>query len=167
MLTLAFSNSSNDAQKSMGVITLALLLAGKLSSFKVPIWVLLACSLMLAFGASRGDWRQIRNLGGKIYRIRPLNALASQAASSVLILAASAFGMPVSTPHVISTALMGSGASERVNKVRWYVAGEMVTTWAVTIPATMAISALIFMTLAGLHELSSVFNFLIPNVVSP
>jgi PiT family inorganic phosphate transporter len=85
----------------------------------------------------------------------------------VLILAASAFGMPVSTPHVISTALMGSGASERVNKVRWYVAGEMVTTWAVTIPATMAISALIFMTLAGLHELSSVFNFLIPNVVSP
>jgi PiT family inorganic phosphate transporter len=167
MLTLALSNSSNDAQKSMGVITLALVLAGKLSSFTVPIWVLLACSISLAIGASRGDWRQIRNLGGKIYRIRPMNALASQAASSVLILAASAFGMPVSTPHVISTALMGAGASERINKVRWHVAGEMVTTWAVTIPATMVISALIFMSLTGLHELGSIFNWLIPTVASP
>ncbi len=167
MLTLALSNSSNDAQKSMGVITLALVLTGRLSSFTIPIWVLLACSITLAFGASRGDWRQIRNLGGKIYRIRPLNALASQAASSVLILAASAFGMPVSTPHVISTALMGAGASERVNKVRWYVAGEMVTTWAVTIPATMAISALIFISLSGLHELGSIFNWLVPTVGSP
>jgi PiT family inorganic phosphate transporter len=167
MLTLALSNSSNDAQKSMGVIALGLVLTGKLTSFSIPFWVLLACSIALALGASRGDWRQIRNLGGRIYRIRPLNALASQAASSILILAASAFGMPVSTPHVISTALMGAGASERINKVRWHVAGEMVTTWAVTIPATMAIAALIFISVTGLHDLGSIFNWLIPTVVSP
>ena len=167
MLTLALSQSSNDTQKSMGVIALGLVLAGRLSSFDIPLWVLIACALSLALGASRGDWRQIRNLGGKIYRIRPLNALASQTASSILILAASALGMPVSTPHVISTALMGSGAAERINKVRWHVAGEMVTTWAVTIPATMAIAALIFMTITGVHDLGSIFNGLVPTVVTP
>jgi len=167
MLTLALSQSSNDTQKSMGVIALGLVLAGRLSSFDIPLWVLIACALSLALGASRGDWRQIRNLGGKIYRIRPLNALASQTASSILILTASAFGMPVSTPHVISTALMGSGASERLNKVRWSVAGEMVTTWALTIPATMAIASLIFMTIAGVHDLGSIFNGLVPTVATP
>jgi len=167
MLTLALSQSSNDTQKSMGVIALGLLLAGRISSFTIPFWVLLACSVSLAIGASRGDWRQIRNLGGKIYRIRPLNALASQTASSILILAASAFGMPVSTPHVISTALMGSGAAERLNKVRWHVAGEMVTTWAVTIPATMLIASLIFMTITGVHDLGLIFNGLVPTVVTP
>jgi PiT family inorganic phosphate transporter len=151
----------------MGVITLGLVLAGRLSSFDIPFWVLIACSLTLALGASRGDWRQIRNLGGKIYRIRPLNALASQTASSLLILAASAFGMPVSTPHVVSTTLMGSGAAERINKVRWHVASEMVTTWALTIPATMVIAALIFMTITGVHDLGSIFNGLVPTVVTP
>jgi inorganic phosphate transporter, PiT family len=167
MLTLALSQSSNDTQKSMGVIALGLVLAGKMSSFTIPFWVLVTCSLTLALGASRGDWRQIRNLGGRIYRIRPLNALASQTASSILILVASTLGMPVSTPHVVSTTLMGAGASERLNKVRWNVAGEMVTTWALTIPATMIISALIFMTITGLHDLGSIFNGLVPTVVTP
>jgi len=143
MLVLAMSNSSNDSYKSMGVIALGLVLSGHLSSFAIPTWVLILCATTLALGSSFGDWRQIRNLGGKIYRIRPLNALASQAASSVLILTASVFGMPVSTPHLISTALMGAGAAERVNKVRWHVASEMAASWALTIPATMIVSALI------------------------
>jgi len=143
MLVLAMSNSSNDSYKSMGVIALGLVLSGHLSSFTIPTWVLILCATTLALGSSFGDWRQIRNLGGKIYRIRPLNALASQGASSVLILTASIFGMPVSTPHLISTALMGAGAAERVNKVRWHVASEMAASWALTIPATMIISALI------------------------
>jgi PiT family inorganic phosphate transporter len=167
MLTLALSNSSNDTQKSMAVMALGLVLAGKISTFTIPFWVLMICSVTLALGASRGDWRQIRNLGGKIYRIRPLNALASQTASSVLILVASAFGMPVSTPHVVSTALMGAGASERVNKVRWHVAGEMVTAWAVTIPATIIISSLIFMAITGLHDLGTIFNLYVPTVATP
>ncbi|MFZ1040198.1 MAG: inorganic phosphate transporter [Anaerolineales bacterium] len=143
MLVLAMSNSSNDSYKSMGIIALGLVLTGHLSSFAIPTWVLVMCAATLALGSSFGDWRQIRNLGGKIYRIRPLNALASQAASSVLIVTASIFGMPVSTPHLISTALMGAGAAERINKVRWNVASEMAAAWALTIPATIVISALI------------------------
>ncbi len=149
---LGMSNSSNDAHKSMGVVVLGLVLAGQLSSFTIPIWVMAACAGALAIGASLGDWRQIRNLGGKIYRIRPLNALASQITSSLIVLTASAFGMPVSTSHIITTALMGSGASERANKVRWQVAGEMVTTWVVTIPATMAVSMLILLAITGIDR---------------
>ncbi len=142
---LGMSNSANDAHKSMGIIVLGMVLGGQLTSFQIPVWVMAACAAALAIGASLGDWRQIRNLGGKVYRIRPVNALASQITSSAIILVASAFGMPVSTSHIITTALMGSGAAERANKVRWNVAGEMVTTRAVTIPATMAVSMLILL----------------------
>ena len=149
---LGMSNSANDSHKSMGIIVLGMVLAGQLSSFQIPLWVVAACAGALAIGASLGDWRQIRNLGGKIYRIRPINALASQLTSSVVVLTASAFGMPVSTSHIITTALMGSGASERTNKVRWHVAGEMVTTWVVTIPATMAVSMLILLIVTGIDQ---------------
>ena len=149
---LGMSNSANDSHKSMGIIVLGMVLAGKLSGFDIPFWVMLACAAALAIGASVGDWRQIRNLGGKVYRIRPLNALASQLTSSAVVLTASLFGMPVSTSHIITTALMGSGAAERVNKVRWHVAGEMVTTWVVTIPATMAVSMLILLAITGIDK---------------
>ena len=149
---LGMSNSANDAHKSMGIIMLGLVLAGQTSSLQIPLWVMASCAGALAIGASRGDWRQIRNLGGRIYRIRPLNALASQITSSAIVLTASAFGMPVSTSHIITTALMGSGAAERVNKVRWHVASEMVTTWVVTIPATMAVSMLILLGITGLDR---------------
>lgn len=150
-ILLAMSNSANDSHKSMGIITLGLILAGHSPAFAVPTWVLAACAVAMALGASRGDWRQIRNLGGKVYRIRPLNALASQLASTGVVFAASALGMPVSTSHIISTALMGSGASERVNKVRWHVVGEMATAWILTIPATMAVSMSIFFAMTSLH----------------
>ncbi len=162
---LGMSNSANDSHKSMGIIVLGLILAGQMTTFAIPFWVLVACPAALALGASRGDWRQIRNLGSKVYRIRPLNALASQITSTAVVLAASALGVPVSTSHIISTALMGSGASERVNKVRWHVAGEMATAWILTIPATMMVSALIFLGISGLHLLgwnsSSIFSALV------
>lgn len=157
MILLALANSSNDAQKSMGVIALGLALAGQTPSFAVPSWVLISCAAALALGASRGDWRQIRNLGGNVYRIRPLNALDSQMTSIGLIFVASIFGIPVSTPQIISSAIMGSGASERMNKVRWAVAGEMVITWLVTIPATMAVSSLVFW---GAMEFSRIVTIL-------
>jgi PiT family inorganic phosphate transporter len=160
---LAMSNSANDSHKSMGIIALGLILAGRASTFAVPVWVLAACAGAMALGASRGDWRQIRNLGGKVFRIRPLDALASQLASTSVVLTASAFGMPVSTSHIISTALMGSGASERVNKVRWHVAGEMATAWILTIPATMVVSVLIFLAATGLgHVSGSLARFVTP-----
>ena len=151
-MLLGMSNSSNDAHKSMGIIVLGLVLAGRLPSFQIPTWVMALCAGALAVGASLGDWRQIRNVGGKIYRIRPVNALASQITSSAVVLAASAFGMPVSTSHIITSALMGSGSAERINKVRWEVAGEMVTTWIITIPATMAVSVLILLAAAGIDR---------------
>lgn len=149
---LAMSNSANDSHKSMGIITLGLILAGKATTFDIPWWVLASCALAISLGASRGDWRQIRNLGGKVFRIRPLNALASQVAATGVVFSASALGLPVSTPHIISTALMGSGAAERVNKVRWHVAAEMATAWILTIPATMAVSVLLFLSAAGLSR---------------
>jgi len=161
-MALGMSNSANDAHKSMGIIVLGLVLAGQLTSFQIPYWVMLACSGSLAIGASLGDWRQIRNLGGKIYRIRPINALASQVTSSAIVLGASVFGMPVSTSHIITTALMGSGASERANKVRWGVAGEMVTTWVITIPATMAVSMLFLLTIAGFGRMGIHLAALLP-----
>lgn len=150
---LAMSNSANDSQKSVGIIALGLVLAGRASSFDIPLWALGACAVAMALGASRGDWRQIRNLGGRVFRIRPLNALASQGTSAAVVLTASALGMPVSTSHIISTSLMGSGASERVNKVRWHVAAEMATAWVLTIPATMAVAMLIFLASDGMQAL--------------
>lgn len=143
MITLALSHSSNDAQKSMGVITLGLLLGGQLTSFEVPYWVIALCAVSIALGASRGDWRLMRTLGRKIYQIRPVNALTSQAASTLVVFTSALLGAPVSTSQVISMALLGSGASERMNKVRWQVGGEMLVTWMLTIPTTMLIAALL------------------------
>jgi len=160
------SNSANDSHKSMGIIVLGLILTGQMTSFTVPLWVLVTCAAALALGASRGDWRQIRNLGGNIYRIRPLNALASQVASTVVVLTASSFGMPVSTSHIISTALMGSGASERINKVRWHVATEMATAWILTIPATMTVSVLLFLAFNGFHLLGWNFIGLVNSLIT-
>ncbi|MEW5870466.1 MAG: inorganic phosphate transporter [Chloroflexota bacterium] len=143
MLALALSHSANDAQKSMGVITLGLLLSGKLAAFAVPLPVVALCAAAIALGASRGDWRLIRTLGRKIYTIRPINALASQSASAAVIMLSAALGAPVSTSQVISMALLGAGAAERPNKVRWQVGGEMLVTWFLTMPATMLIAALL------------------------
>ncbi len=162
---LAASNSANDSHKSMGIIVLGLILAGQLTSFGLPLWVMLSCAAAISIGASLGDWRQIRILGGRVLRIRPLNALASQTTSAAVVVAASAFGMPVSTSHIISTSLMGSGAAERISKVRWQVAGEMVTTWVLTIPATMAVSMLIFLAANELARFSATFGWLTTGLV--
>ncbi len=143
MVSLALSHSANDAQKSMGMISLGLFLAGKIDDFHVPFLVMTLCAMAIAFGASRGDWRLIRTLGRKIYPIRPVDALASQTASAAVILSSAIFGAPVSTSQVISMSLMGAGAAERINKVRWQVGGEMLATWFLTVPATMLIAALI------------------------
>jgi PiT family inorganic phosphate transporter len=143
MIGLAFSHSANDAQKSMGIITLGLLLSGKINSFEIPFLVILLCATAIGFGASRGDWRLMRTLGRKIYVIRPVNALASQIASSIIIFTSAILGAPVSTSQVISMALIGAGSAERINKVRWQISREMITTWILTIPVTMLIAGLL------------------------
>lgn len=161
MVLLALSHSSNDSQKSMGVIALGLVLGGKIQEFHVPTGVIAACALAIALGASQGDWRLIRTLGGKIYRIRPVNALASQSASAGVILSSALLGAPVSTSQVISMALMGSGAAERVNKVRWQVGRDMLLTWGLTIPATIAIAAAIYWGATEAYQLRWVINTIV------
>lgn len=140
-LALSLSHGTNDAQKTMGIITLALVTSGHLATFAVPLWVIFACALMIGLGTALGGWRLIRTLGGKFYRIRPVDGFASQIASAAVILTASLAGGPVSTTQVVSSAIMGVGAAERANKVRWGVAQEIVTAWFLTIPATALVAS--------------------------
>lgn len=140
-LALALSHGTNDAQKSMGIITLALVTGKVLDKFEVQTWVILLCAGMIALGTAIGGWKLIKTLGGKFYRIRPIDGFASQLASAAVILGASLVGGPVSTTQVVSSAIMGVGASERVNKVRWGVAREIATAWFLTIPATALLAA--------------------------
>ncbi|MDD2929504.1 MAG: inorganic phosphate transporter, partial [Sideroxydans sp.] len=138
---LAFSHGANDAQKSMGILTLVLLLGGFIDSFAVPFWVMLACSLAITLGILSGGWQIVRTLGFSIYKIRPLHALDSQMTAAGVIFSSSLFGAPVSTTHVVASSIMGIGASERPKAVRWGKALEIVATWVITIPgaALMAI----------------------------
>jgi PiT family inorganic phosphate transporter len=140
-LALALSHGTNDAQKTMGIITLALVTGGYLTVFAVPTWVILICAGMIGLGTAVGGWKLIRTLGGKFYRIRPVDGFASQLASAVVIISASLVGGPVSTTQVVSSAIMGVGAAERVNKVRWGVAQEIGLAWLLTIPATALVGA--------------------------
>ena len=140
-VALALSHGTNDAQKTMGIITLALVTEGYLKVFAVPTWVILLCAGMIALGTAVGGNKLIKTLGGKFYKIRPVDGFASQLASAVVILGASLVGGPVSTTQVVSSAIMGVGAAERVNKVRWGVVREIATAWLLTIPATALVAA--------------------------
>jgi inorganic phosphate transporter, PiT family len=140
-IVLALSHGTNDAQKTMGIITLALVTAGVLKTFVVPLWVIIICASMIAFGTSVGGWKLIRTLGGKFYKIRPVDGFASQLASGIVILGASLVGGPVSTTQVVSSSIMGVGAAVRANKVRWGVAQEIATAWLLTIPLTALLAA--------------------------
>jgi PiT family inorganic phosphate transporter len=141
---LAFSHGANDAQKSMGILTLVLVLGGFIPHFEVPFWVMLTCATALTLGILSGGWRIVRTLGFAIYKVRPLHALDSQLTSTCVIFAASMVGAPVSTTHVVASSIMGIGASERPRAVRWGKAGEIVMTWLITIPAAAFVGALTF-----------------------
>ncbi|MBE2259604.1 MAG: inorganic phosphate transporter [Candidatus Accumulibacter sp.] len=137
---LAFSHGANDAQKSMGMLTLALLLGGFIPTFEVPFWVMLACAVAITLGILSGGWRIVRTLGFSIYRVRPIHALSSQLTSALVILTASAVGAPVSTTHVVGTSIMGIGASERPRAVRWKKAKDIAVTWMITIPGAALVA---------------------------
>ena len=140
-LALALSHGTNNSQKTMGIITLALVTDGFLSAFVVPVWVIVLCATMIALGTAVGGWTLIKTLGGKIFKIRPVDGFTSQLASASVIVAASLVGGPVSTTQVVSSAIMGTGAAERANKVRWGVAQEMAVAWLLTIPASALMAA--------------------------
>jgi len=154
-LALAFSYGANDAQKTMGILTLGLVISGNLAEFSVPVWVICLSAGAIALGTSLGGWRLIRTLGAKFYKIQPVHAFCAQASSSAVILGLSYFGLPTSTTQVVSTSIMGVGAAERINKVRWGVAGDIALTWILTIPANALIAA-------GIYEL--LFRFAPPLV---
>jgi PiT family inorganic phosphate transporter len=140
---LALAHGTNDAQKTMGVITLALIANGNLSSdnFHVPTWVVLSAASAIALGTYVGGWRIIRTLGSRIIKMDPAQGFSAQGAGAAVILASSHFGFPLSTTQVISGGIMGAGAGKRVSAVRWGVAGNIVVAWLLTLPAAAAMGA--------------------------
>ena len=141
---LSFSHGANDAQKSMGIITMVLVLSGYISEFVVPLWVVLSCATMITVGTLMGGWRIVRTVGFGIYKVRPLHAVDAQLTSALVIFGASAIGAPVSTTHVVSSSIMGIGASERPKAVRWGKAQEIISTWLITIPGAALAAAFVY-----------------------
>ena len=140
-VALGLSHGTNDSQKTMGIITLSLVIGGALPAFDVPTWAVTVSAAAMSIGAFFGGWRLIRTLGGKFYKIRPLHSFSTQLTSAIVIVGASLAGVPVSTSQVVSSAIIGVGSAERVSKVRWSVAGDIATAWVITIPVTALLSA--------------------------
>ena len=144
-IALALSHGTNDAQKTMGVITLGLVTAGVIPSFQVPLWVIAASAGAISLGTALGGWRLIKTLGSKFYKIRPVHGFSSQLTSAFVILGASIVGGPVSTTQVVSSAIMGVGSADRAKMVRWRVAKDIIVAWIVTIPITAGMAAGLFL----------------------
>jgi PiT family inorganic phosphate transporter len=139
---MAFSHGSNDAQKTMGIMTLALITAGFLPpGSPVPLWVIVLSASAMSLGTAAGGWRIIRTMGQKVVKLDPVHGFAAETTAASIILTASHFGMPVSTTHVISSAIIGVGSSDRLSAVRWGVAGDIVVAWVLTLPAAGAMAA--------------------------
>ena len=137
---LAFSHGANDAQKSIGVIAALLLAAGDSDTLAAPLWAKLACAAALTVGTTMGGWRIIRTVGRGIYRIQPVDGLASQTASAGVILGASMVGAPVSTTQVVASSVIGVGVGRRRwHHVRWAIVRHMGLAWAITIPGTVVL----------------------------
>jgi PiT family inorganic phosphate transporter len=133
---MAFSHGSNDAQKTMGIITLALVAGGVLAEPTVPLWVILVAASAISLGTAAGGWRIIKTMGQRVVKLDPVHGFAAETTAATIIFGASHFGMPVSTTHVISSAIIGVGSSDRLSAVRWGVAGNIVIAWVLTIPAS-------------------------------
>lgn len=155
---MAFSHGSNDAQKSMGIITLALVSGGFISSLEVPTLVKFLCAMAMALGTSVGGWKIIRTVGGKIFKMHPIHGFAADLNSAVVIFSATLLHLPVSTTHVVSGSIMGVGSAQRVKAVHWSVARQMVTAWVMTIPCTAIMGALAYVVI------SHVMMFVVPNL---
>ena len=141
---MAFSHGSNDAQKVMGIITLSLVSSGFLHSMEVPFWVILICALAMGLGTAIGGWKVIKTMGVHMLKLEPVHGFAAETSATAIILAASHFGLPVSTTHVIATAIMGVGATKRLSAVRWGIAGKIVMAWIFTLPACAMIAWLAY-----------------------
>src|SRR5215218_3098131 len=144
--TMALGHGMQDAQKTMGIITLALVTAGEIEDFTVPFWVILASAAAISAGTYAGGFRIIRTMGRRIIQLTPTGGFAAQTvASTVMVTTATVFAVPVSTTHITTTSIMGVGSTRRLSAVRWGVAGNIVVAWVVTLPAAGAVAALVYL----------------------
>jgi PiT family inorganic phosphate transporter len=143
-IILALSYGANDAQKSMGLISLGLVISGFLPDFRIPIWVIVLSAGSIALGILLGGQRLIRTLGGRFYKIQPVEGFSSQFSSTAVILGAALAGGPVSSSQVITSSILGAGSADRVNKIRWGFAGHIVESWLLTIPVCMLMAFIIY-----------------------
>ncbi len=147
---MAFSHGSNDAQKTMGIMTLALFSAGLIETKEVPLPVILVAATAISLGTAAGGWRIIKTMGQKVVKLDPVHGFAAETTAATVILAASRLGIPLSTTHVISSAIMGVGTVERPKAVRWGLAGNIVLAWLLTLPAAGAVGGVAFVILIGI-----------------
>lgn len=148
---MAFSHGANDAQKAMGIITLALVSAGHLDQVVVPTWVILSCALAMGLGTAAGGWRIIRTLGMRIIKMEPVHGFAAETSGALVLLGTAHFGMPVSTTHTITSAIMGVGAVTRLSAVRWGVTKRIVYAWVFTLPGAGLVGYGVNLALQALH----------------
>jgi PiT family inorganic phosphate transporter len=148
--TMAFSHGTADAQKSMGVITMALLSYGAIPTFEVPIWVKLICALAMALGTAAGGWRIIKTVGRDFVKLQPMTGFSVDSASTCVILGAAMMGLPTSTTHVVTSAILGVGLSKSLGSVNWNVAKRIVTAWVLTIPAAALMAYLVYQVMSPL-----------------
>jgi PiT family inorganic phosphate transporter len=141
---VAFTHGANDAQKTMGVVALALYTHGSISTFYVPVWVKIGAGLTIAAGTYAGGWRIIRTLGQRIYKMSPEHGFAAQIAAGTTLYAGTHFGFPISTTHVVTGSVMGAGATRRFSAVRWGIAGNIVVAWLLTLPAAALVAAALY-----------------------
>ena len=144
---MAFAHGSNDAQKTMGIVTLALFSAGVIPSVEVPLWVIVVAATAISLGTAIGGWRIMKTMGQRVVELEPIHGFAAETTGATVLLGTAYLGMPVSTTHVISSAIMGVGTSKGPRGVRWGVAGNILVAWVVTIPVTMALGALAWIAL--------------------
>jgi PiT family inorganic phosphate transporter len=145
---MAFSHGNNDAQKTMGIITMALVSYYKLPDFNVPLWVMILCAVAMALGTALGGWRIIKTLGVRLVHLQPIHGFAAEASAGTVIEIASRFGLPLSTTHIISSTILGVGATKRASAVRWGIAGRIVMAWVLTLPACAILAWVIYKLLA-------------------
>jgi PiT family inorganic phosphate transporter len=140
---MAINHGQNDAQKSMGIIALALVLTFHPDHFSVPLWVIVSCATAMGFGTMLGGWRIIHTMGSKMIKLQPINGFAAETTAATILGVTAHFGIPVSTTHVISSAIMGVGATRRLSAVRWGIVGNIVWAWILTIPLTFLFAGLL------------------------
>jgi PiT family inorganic phosphate transporter len=147
---MAFAHGSNDAQKTMGIITLALLTAGVIPTFEVPVWVIIVSATALSLGTAVGGWRIMRTMGQRVAKLEPVHGFAAETTAASILLGTAHFGMPVSTTQVISGAIMGVGSSQGVRHVRWGIARRILIAWVLTLPAAGILAALAWLALTAI-----------------